>query len=459
MAKETSQIAGIVLERGCARWTLLRRRKNRFERVGAEEAADLPEGGDAGAALADLRAAMGSLPSRVAVALPAERVLLRVLELPTGSEEELGPMVELQADKFCPFPTEQMEIAHEVLERGEDRSLVLVAAVQREALDAAAAPLLEAGLVIDRVDVDVLGLSRILSAEARQAGATGRHAALLLTADAADLVVFDGSRPLFFRSLPDGATDDPHFIQELAEELAYSLAALESEWGAKPLERMEVWSGDALSSEALAELQGRCGAPVELRPRDSHPPLSELLAWQAQEAGRLNLAPAEWSALRMSAAMRRKLAIGGAVVLGVWLLGMGLLYFGARQAQGGMGDLQARVIAQETRAAEISLLKARVGELERRSDRSESVLECLREVTVALPSGVDLSSFVYRKGEGVNLRGQAVQSTLVTEYVDALSRSGLFAEAKLETIGSRMVQNRRVSEYRINANLARVEAK
>ena len=60
----------------------------------------------------------------------------------------------------------------------------------------------------------------------------------------------------------------------------------------------------------------------------------------------------------------------------------------------------------EQSAAKIASLTNKIASLTQYGNRSHSALECLREISALLPQGVDLSSFSYKKGASLSLRGE-----------------------------------------------------
>ena len=73
-------------------------------------------------------------------------------------------------------------------------------------------------------------------------------------------------------------------------------------------------------------------------------------------------------------------------------------------------------------------MRRRVAMIEPYTDKADSALECLREVSRAKPDGIDITSFAYRKGDGVKLTGDADSSGLVIDFNRQLSLSQLFSE-------------------------------
>jgi hypothetical protein len=61
-------------------------------------------------------------------------------------------------------------------------------------------------------------------------------------------------------------------------------------------------------------------------------------------------------------------------------------------------------------------------------DRKNSALECLREVSQNLPKDVLLTSFQFKKGKSVVIRGEALAVTAIYDYKQALDKSQLFGK-------------------------------
>ena len=80
---------------------------------------------------------------------------------------------------------------------------------------------------------------------------------------------------------------------------------------------------------------------------------------------------------------------------------------------------------------QVNEMRARVRLIRRYMDRRQSVLECLREVALAKPDGIDLTSFSYRREESVKLNAQAVRSPMIFQFKRMLDDSDVFAEVKL----------------------------
>ena len=158
MAQEP--ITAICLRESAVECTTVRLSKTGLEVLGPHRAS-LPEG-----VVADLSAAetisaarqlCGHHAGEVCVAIATDKVLLRVVELPTVDPGEMRSMAELQVDKFSPFPLEHSSVALELLSLTEKSSRVLIAAAQREIIDAVGAAFGKVGVIPHWIDIEVMG--------------------------------------------------------------------------------------------------------------------------------------------------------------------------------------------------------------------------------------------------------------------------------------------------------------
>ena len=224
-------IHGIVLGPGRVDYTTLEETQDNWA-PGPSDSFPVPEDASEGDGLGEaLRAHAAALRGPCAIALPAKKCLLRVADLPSTDPYELEGMIELQIDKFSPFPVEQLLVSHELLERGDGRCRVLIAAMQRTKIDAIGDAFHGIGGQPHQIDVDALCYWRMIEA-APTAPKQGRE--VLLLAGPADtvLIVADSGVPTVFRSLgpPDGM-DRQTYCATVAEETEYALTSMETEWG------------------------------------------------------------------------------------------------------------------------------------------------------------------------------------------------------------------------------------
>ena len=125
------------------------------------------------------------------------------------------------------------------------------------------------------------------------------------------------------------------------------------------------------------------------------------------------------------------------IFLVAWLLALGVFWTLLNMQRGRMVRLQAQVEETEKPALEIRRLRAKVLDFTQYADRSRSALECLRVLAETLPPGTELTSFVYRKGSTLSLRGEADAPDKVYEFIQELEKTELFPEVKSEGVSTR----------------------
>lgn len=105
--------------------------------------------------VSDLNEAAGLLTDGddIVFALPVNAVLAQRLRLPTSDPTEFGGMVRLQVEKAFPYPPEEVTSDFELIEQGENESVISSVAVHNAKLADLAAPLLKRGFIPRQVTV------------------------------------------------------------------------------------------------------------------------------------------------------------------------------------------------------------------------------------------------------------------------------------------------------------------
>ena len=189
---------------------------------------------------------------------------------------------------------------------------------------------------------------------------------------------------------------------------------------------------------------------------DELPTASEGVARRLADPARLlsmDLAPEAWRAADVARRTRRRLLRSATVFLAAWLLGIGTFWTMLNVQRGRMVRLQAQVETMEGPAKEIRRLRAKVLEFAQYADRSYSALECLRVVSASFPAGMDLTSFVYRKGNSLSLRGEADAPDKVYGFIQALEQLELFPEVKFEGVSTRNTPQGARSQFGVTIRL------
>lgn len=204
-------ITAVLVKSSRIEWTTIRWRKQQTEIVPVKhvdwDPPEQPAERDA-KAVEQLKAVLSETEGTLTAIVPSERVLIRVVDLPSTDPTELAAMVDLQVDKFAPFPLEHMAIGHEVIGGTGASSRVLIAACRREVVTELGALFETAGRPVDRMDVAASAWWQLL----RDQGALpleGRHGLILLDATGCELIITQNGLPVLIRSLEasEDATD------------------------------------------------------------------------------------------------------------------------------------------------------------------------------------------------------------------------------------------------------------
>lgn len=436
-----------------AAWTSLRDRKGSVE-IATQVDAPLELAGDAAdggpEAAAQVKAKCSGVKGIVTLVLPTRSTLLRVVELPSTDPEEIRGMAELQIDKFAPFPSDQMCIGHEVLARNGEKSRVLVAGAPRSAVDTIGGLFFQAGILPQAVDVEIMGWWWLLRSKGRIPPA-GRHVLLVVSENSSDLVVVQDGSPLLIRSPGPMSADPAVAAQDMADEIAYTLTTLETEWGSVPASGIDIWQGTELPAELLQAISAATGLRVTSHSLQELGPLTEGVARRILEGrgATLDMAPAEWKATALSREARKRALVGAVFGLSIWLMAMVGLFVYAQHEQDQQMFARNGLQRLDRKAGEVRELQKQVQSLQRYADRTYSAIECLREVCMLMPPGPELDSFSYEKFNLVSLRGVADADATIFEFFKELQTSRFFPKVEPGQVTSITRANRPRSQFKL----------
>ncbi len=365
----------------------------------------------------------------VVLALSSDKLLLRVMDFPAVDDEDLLGMIELQVDKYSPFPLDQMVISHEILAQGEDGVSVLVAAARAQSVADAAALLEEREVsAIKRVDAAVLGCWKNICASGKLSQ-DGVEVVVIVDGDVVDVIVHEGGVLKAISCL--GAIqglEDADTAEEVAGEI--SNLVLSMDIGGMAGSRVAVWCTD-LHDRFVGVLQNLCAGEVAVYSLGDLPSATYgvVLRLLEDDTG-IDLTLASWREKEANKRDKQRLIGLSLMVLVVWGLVVGG-FFGWIQFQ----KIRLKQLEREDEkwsapANKVRHLRLQATMIERYTDRTYSALECLREISLLQPEGVDLTSFTYRKGEGVAISGESDTSPLVNKFNEALNKSKLFGSVK-----------------------------
>ncbi|HEV2524513.1 MAG TPA: pilus assembly protein PilM [Gammaproteobacteria bacterium] len=183
-----------------------------------------------GEAIRKLMKRMGCKLPFAAVAVAGSSVLTRIIQLNADlSELEMADQIEVEADRYIPYPLEEVYYDFEVLDpmlKRPEFVNVLLAVTRIETLDMRVAAIADAGLQATVVDVEGLAMERAfgLIAEHLPTKGTGSNVAVIDLGSAnSTLYVFKDRRSIYSR---DQAFGGKHLTDEIQRR--YGLSAEEA---------------------------------------------------------------------------------------------------------------------------------------------------------------------------------------------------------------------------------------
>jgi len=351
--------------------------------------------------------ASGEKGRETVLALSLNRLLVKMVRVPAGNDlvEYCRPLLHA----ISPFPDEPLTISCEIVRETEKGTVLIAAAFPEGAADDIGEALDAAKLHVVRIDSLVLGQLRGIWSALGES--SGRRLVLVRTVDCLTLVVLDGDQPSAIRAI-SGAAD-------LRREVMLSLLEAEDFGGTRKLEEIVVVESSEEIAQAFETGILETFAPVRTLRVGSDAALVGV-AERARDATALNALPESWREVledtRFKARLLKRLVIAG----GVWLLIMGTL-FGVPVVYDLMTDHQKSLSKQHARQFKaVKEMKAKVDLIHKYSDHARGALEIMKAVSDRLPEGITLSSWDYRRDEGVRVRGDSITAEAVYSFKDAM---------------------------------------
>ena len=387
--------------------------------------------------------ASGEKSREAVLALPLNRLLVKMVRVP--QDEDPVAFSEPILKTLSPFPADALTVSCETVRDDENGRVVIAAALPESAADDIGEALDAEKLSVVRIDSLALGQIRGIWNALGESSA--RRLVLLDSTDCLSCIVLDGDQPSAIRAITDRTN--------LWREVTLSLLEAEDFGGEKKLDEIVVVrSGEAESGEAESlPLQDKNESSTSGSGKDSASPLLGLssfapvrtievgsdaalvgVAERSADPAALNALPSTWRELleetRFKAKLTRYLAIAG----GVWTLVMAVL-FGVPVVYGFMTDHQKSLSKQHQRQYQaVKEMKAKVDLIHKYSDHARGALEIMKAVSDRLPEGITLSSWTYKRDEGVRVSGDAATAEDVYAFKDAMDALSAGEEKDAEVI-------------------------
>jgi len=462
-------VTGLRLNAGFVEWTTLRESKAGVEILAsssAELSFDPAKPQETESREEQVKIHCAEIKGAVSVGIAPDKMLMRVAELPTNDPAEMANMIQLQVDAFSPFPDDRIYVSHEILAADEAGVRVLIAAVQKDLVETTGSVLKKAGLDIQRIDAEAMAWWRLIAQGVLPAD-EGRYLFLILEPWGGVWVAVQRQTPLAFRavSLPLPA-DVPfgEFAPEIARDAGAFLLSIDMERGSAPLAGLEIFCRGIDSGVLASALREELQHEAAVHSLDLLAPISEGLARRftgtnllssLTRAGNgravLDFVPAAWRSTVIARRMRRRLIAATIGVLAFWLAAMAV-FFGVYQYQYfRLARLEKKLTALHKPAEDVRMMQNQARSFEQYLDRKNSALECLREVSQNLPKDVSLTSFQFKKGKSVVIRGEALAVTAIYDFKQALDKSQLFSKIDMGSVQPGKRKDTSVNTFQMTA--------
>ncbi len=353
--------------------------------------------------------------------LPADKVFLRVLHLPSADLAETLSMVELQLEKISPMPVAQIVWSLEILpKRAEDtlQSAVVIIA-PREVVEEFLGQLEGQKYLADRLELPAM--DELLATEIHADG----------------VWVFPGatiSSPYLVAWWYGGVLQNvtlfsPAAGQDLAVLLRQQISQVA--WAGE----LEGWLTAPPSWHLVAEgetaavwdpiLNQVADQPVKLIAPISQAKLAAQSARRAVQAnGTANLLPVEFAARYRQQFVDRLWMRGLAAVVIIYMVGV-VIYFGALQVLNFQNyRVQSQVSSISQSYTNALKMEARIQVLQDRKNLQYAALDCWKAVAELLPAEVTVDQIYFQRGKSFDLYGTVPQAmeTDVTDFNEGLRR-------------------------------------
>jgi len=443
----------------------------RVVRCAAQEIADSSDVAKAQAVTRALRAA-GIGGRKVICDVARADAAVKRIRLPATERETVRKMLEFEAQQHVPFPLDEVAWDFDL----DGTGAVLLVAVRKASLRAARDVVTQAGLKPSAVSVSSAAAAAAYLHEAGEPAAeSADETAVLVELGAGPVVanVFRGGTWLLSRPLPisgddltaafaadlgceveraqrvrqsegvaalsAGARCVTQWLQVLRAEIERSLLAAAEQTATLTVERVVATGGGWLTPGLPQAVSSALGLPVEVFPAGPEPvtpAFGAAIGLGLQGLGLVrgvNLMSSAAEGARRQASRWVSSAVAVAALLAA--LGVGTWRYWALQQQS-LALQPARAAAarreQDMRnlRATQRTLEARLAEVQRLLQPRHKVLNTLRELSAAAPSGVWLTSVSYSPGRPVTAQGKAASAVQVSDLLDALGARAALAYVK-----------------------------
>lgn len=224
----------------------LKPRLSRFGKValpeGALNAGEIKDREQVGKAIKELFAKTKIRSKRVVIAIAGQAAIIRHIKLPLMEDNEVANAIHWEAERYIPFPVDEVTLDYKVIKRYADQNEmdVLMVCARNDIIYSHIETLRDIGLQTQVVDIQTFSLMRAAGLE--KANSEGAVALLDIGFETSDLMILKDGIPLFTRVIPLAGN---RFTKTIAANLGIT---------SEEAEEIKINKIDALSqSESLSQ--------------------------------------------------------------------------------------------------------------------------------------------------------------------------------------------------------------
>ena len=347
--------------------------------------------------------------------LPADKVFLRALQLPTAEFQEMQSMVELQLEKVSPLPVTHIVWSFELLPHSSpDMQTVVVIIVARQYVEEYMGQLEGQGYLADRLELPLIDVLQATKFDEDGVWVYPPEDG----GDGACLIAWWYSgvlQNISLVNLPHGDQRGPNLQNQLVQIM----------WAGE----MEGWITSTpkfhlVAEETVANVWREfipAGYPIEVVTPPAPAQIASLTARRAtSDKPRTPLLPPEYTA-RYKQRFVDKLwmrGIGAAVMAYILII---LAYFAWVQFEAfKLGRVESDIAELGPNYTNTLQIRERVRVLQDQMDLQYAALECYKAVAEAMPAELTLDSFALDRGRKLTLSGTGASEQHVYDFNERL---------------------------------------
>ncbi len=375
--------------------------------------------------------------------LPADKVFLRVIQLPVSSPAETRAMVELQLEKLSPFPVAQVvwslcPLPAPATAAPTQLQTVVVIFVERKLVEEFLGQLEGQGYLADRLELGIL--DQLTAADTSENGAWVYPGAWGQRGTALVAWWFNGTlQNLCAISLPHAGDAATALYEQLTQMT----------WGAELegwLTKTPTWTlvaDEAAAADWEPPLRKALDAPIRRVPPLPPVELAALTARRiARSDGTTSLVPGEISVRYRNQFWDSLWLRGGLAVGGLYLFCI-TIYFAALFVQDfRVSRIEAQVAGMGASYTNAIQLRERYQVLKTRQELKFAALDCWKVTAELMPESVQLDGFSFSDGRKLALNGTAAADKVndVLEFYGAMRKATIKGQPMFDATGAKKGQ-------------------